>query len=156
MRGCPVNWTGRVGCQDLRERVFAAAAAGHRVGQIAVMLRVSVSYVSKALSRRERTGVETALPQRCHVPRKLAGLDDAIRAQVLAVPDATLTELGRWLEQMHQVRQPRAVVPDAGQTQPDIQKSRCMPPSRTGLTSPRPAANGATDSAASARGGWCS
>jgi hypothetical protein len=33
--------------QDLRERVFAAADGGERVGRIATMLRVSVSYVSK-------------------------------------------------------------------------------------------------------------
>lgn len=95
---------GRAYSQDLRERVFGAADEGRRVGQIAVMLRVSVAYVSKALSRRERTGVLTALPQRCHLPRKLAGLEDAIRARVLAVPDATLAELGGWLEQTHRVR----------------------------------------------------
>ena len=95
---------GKAYSQDLRERVFAAADEGQRVGQIAAMLRVSVSYVSKALSRRQRTGVLTALPQRCHVPRKLTGLEDAIRAQVRAVPDATLAELSCWLEQTHRVR----------------------------------------------------
>ena len=36
--------------QDLRERVLAAADDGERVGRIAVLLRVSVSYVSKVLS----------------------------------------------------------------------------------------------------------
>jgi len=35
--------------QDLRERVFAAADDGEPVGQIARLLRVSVSYVSKVL-----------------------------------------------------------------------------------------------------------
>jgi transposase len=38
--------------QDLRERVFAVADDGETVGRIAAMLRVSVSYVSKVLSRR--------------------------------------------------------------------------------------------------------
>jgi len=148
---------GRAYSQDLRERVFAAADAGHRVGQIAVMLRVSVAYVSKALSRRERTGVETALPQRCHVPRKLAGLDEAIRAQVVAVPDATLAELGRWLEQTHHVRASLGLLcRTLAKLDLTYKKSRCMPPSRPGRTSPRRAANGATGSPASARGGWCS
>jgi hypothetical protein len=42
---------GKAYSQDLRERVFAAAEDGGRVGQIARGLRVSVSYVSKVLSR---------------------------------------------------------------------------------------------------------
>jgi hypothetical protein len=39
---------GKAYSQDLRERVFATADEGARVGQIAGLLRVSVSYVSKA------------------------------------------------------------------------------------------------------------
>ena len=46
--------------QDLRERVFAAADDGEPVGRIAAMLRVSVSYVSKVLSRRRLSGQQTA------------------------------------------------------------------------------------------------
>jgi transposase len=46
--------------QDLRERVFAAADIGTPVGEIAEMLLVSISYVSKALSRRARTGEPTS------------------------------------------------------------------------------------------------
>ena len=71
--------------QNLRERVFAAADAGHPVGRIAEMLFVSISYVSKALGRRRRTGQTTALPQRCHVPRKLTGHVAAIEEQVKAL-----------------------------------------------------------------------
>ena len=41
--------------QDLRERVFAAADIGTPVGEIAEMLFVSISYVSKALCRRVDT-----------------------------------------------------------------------------------------------------
>jgi hypothetical protein len=51
--------------QDLRERVFAAADEGGKVGQIARLLRVSVSFVSKVLSRRRESGETTARPQRC-------------------------------------------------------------------------------------------
>jgi 'Paired box' domain len=44
---------------ELRERIFIQADAGLTVGAIARTLLVSVSYVSKVLSRREKTG-ETA------------------------------------------------------------------------------------------------
>ena len=93
---------GRSYSQDLRERVFAAADDGETVTQIARLLRVSVSYVSKVLSRRQQTGQTQALPQRCHVPPKLAGLHGAIEAQVAARPDATIAELRAWLSKTHQ------------------------------------------------------
>ena len=89
--------------QDLRERVFAAADEGQPVGQIARRLRVSVSYVSKVLSRRRQTGQTEALAQRCHVPPKLASLQDAIRQQVTARPDATIAEVRAWLSKTYQV-----------------------------------------------------
>jgi transposase len=89
--------------QDLRERVFAAADDGEPVGQIARLLRVSVSYVSKVLSRRQRTGQTQGLPQRGHVPPKLTDLHGAIETQVTARPDATIEELRAWLPKTHQV-----------------------------------------------------
>src|ERR1700753_2130056 len=89
--------------QDLRERVFAAAGEGQPVGRIAVLLRVSISYVSKVLSRRRRTGQTTALPQRGHLSPMLSDLYDAIRTQLAPHPDATLDELRAWLRQTHQV-----------------------------------------------------
>jgi transposase len=89
--------------QDLRERVFAAADIGTPVGEIAEMLLVSVSYVSKALSRRARTGETTARAQRCHVPPKLAAWYGAIRRRVAAIPNATLEELKVWLFEAHGV-----------------------------------------------------
>ncbi len=94
---------GRAYAQDLRERVFAASDAGLRVGQIAEALFVSISYVSKALSRRSRTGETTAKPQRCHVPRKLTGQFTAIQEYVQARPDATIEEIKAWLLQTHKV-----------------------------------------------------
>jgi transposase len=94
---------GRAYSQDLRERVFAAADEGDRVGRIAERLRVSVSYVSKVLSRRRRTGLTTALAQRCHVPSRLAERQTAIESQVTTSPDATITELRAWLSRTHQV-----------------------------------------------------
>jgi hypothetical protein len=53
--------------QDLRERVVAAADDGEPVGRIATMLRVSISYVAKVLTRRRVTAQATARPQCCHV-----------------------------------------------------------------------------------------
>jgi transposase len=89
--------------QDLRERVFAAADDGEPVGRIATMLRVSVSYVCKVLSRRRLTGQTQARPQRCHVVPKLSGLLPAIEAQVSRRPDATIAELCAWLLETHKV-----------------------------------------------------
>jgi transposase len=89
--------------QDLRDRVLAAADDGEPVGRIATMLRVSVSYVSKVLSRRSLTGQTTARPQCCHVAPKLIGLHPAILAEVSRRPDATIAELRAWLLETHQV-----------------------------------------------------
>jgi transposase len=88
---------GKAHGQDLRERVFAAADAGSGVCEIARRLFVSVSYVSKVLSRRRQTGETTARPQRCHVPAKLAAYQTRIEERVAAFPDATLEELKAWL-----------------------------------------------------------
>src|SRR5277367_6666377 len=89
--------------QDLRDRVFAAADIGIPVGEIAEMLFVSISYVSKALSRRARTGETTARPQQCHVPPKLTALYAAIQEQVATTPDATPGELKVWPSEAHGV-----------------------------------------------------
>jgi transposase len=94
---------GKAYSQDLRERVFAAADDGARVGQIAVLLRVSVPYVSKVLSRRRLTGGTAALPQRRHLQPKLTDLHAAIRAEVAARPDATIAELRARLSATHKV-----------------------------------------------------
>jgi transposase len=67
------------------------------------MLRVSVSYVSKVLSRRRLTGQTQARPQRCHVVPRLSGLYPAIEAQVSRRPDATIAEWRAWLLETHKV-----------------------------------------------------
>lgn len=70
-----MDWSrGKAYAQDLRDRVFAHADGGHPVGVVAHTLLVSVSYVSKVLSRRRGTGETAARPRRCHVPPKLAHL----------------------------------------------------------------------------------
>jgi transposase len=94
---------GKAYSQDLRERVLASADEGGQVGQIARLLRVSVSYVSKVVGRRRTTGETAARPQRGHLRPKLAEWHGAIRDQVSARPDMTLEELRAWLLATHQV-----------------------------------------------------
>src|ERR1700742_4258498 len=81
--------------QDLRDRVLLADGIGS--GQVADRFGVSASYVVKARQRRDRLGETTPGVQRSHTPRKLAGHEDAIAAQVVRQPDMTLDELRGWL-----------------------------------------------------------
>jgi transposase len=133
--------------QDLRERVFAAADDGEPVGRIATMLRVSVSYVSKVLSRRQRTGQTTARPQRCHVAPKLSGLYPAILAQVSSRPDATVAELRAWLLETHKVSASTGLMNKTlAALDLSFKKSPSTPPSKRVRTLPWHAPNGASSS----------
>ena len=133
--------------QDLRERVFAAADDGEPVGRIATALRVSVSYVSKVLSRRRLTGQTTARPQCCHVPPKLSGLHPAIVAQVNSRPDATIAELQSWLLKTHEVSVSTGLMNKTLATLDlTFKKSLSTPPSKRVRTLPRHASNGASSS----------
>ena len=130
--------------QDLHERVFAASDGGMRVGQIAARLLVSVSYVSKVLTRRRLSGERTARPQRCHVPAKLAAHHEAIRERVRACADATIDELRAWLLDTHQVSASAGLM---GKTLAGLgltlKKRPCTRPNRTAPMLPRPARHGA-------------
>jgi len=138
---------GKAYSQDLRERVFALADDGYQVGQVAEQLLVSISYVSKALSRRRLTGEVSARPQRCHVPPKLIGLHDAIAAQVAAKPDATLDELRQWLADEHRTRASKGLMSKTmAQLRLTHKKSPSTPPSRSGQMSPRRVRHGARTS----------
>jgi transposase len=92
-----MGWvSGQSYSDDLRARVLAAVDRGGRVYEIAPLFQVSVSYIYKALARRRRHGVETALPKTGRAGRKLDGHLDALAAHVEAHPDATLAELTAW------------------------------------------------------------
>ena len=80
---------GRAYSQDLRERVFAASDDGEQVGEIAELFRVSVAYVSKALTRRRTTGATTVRAQHGHKLPRLAPFYAAIRAYVAERGDVT-------------------------------------------------------------------
>lgn len=133
--------------QDLRERVFAAADDGEAVGQIAAMLRVSVSYVSKVLSRRRLTGETRARAQRCHVAPKLSRLHPAILEQVSRRPDATIAELRAWLLATHKVSASTGLM-DKTLAALDLtfKKSRSTLPSKHVRMLPRRAPNGVSSS----------
>ena len=133
--------------QDLRERVFAAADDGEPVGRIATMLRVSVSYVSKVLSRRRLTGQTKARPQRCHVVPKLSGLYPAIEAQVSRRPDATIAELRAWLLETHQISASTGLMNKTlAALDLTYKKSLSTPASRRVRMSPRRVSTGASSS----------
>jgi hypothetical protein len=68
--------------------VFAASDDGERVGETAALLRVSVAYVSKALTRRRMTGETTA--QHGHKLPKLAPFYAAIRAYIHTLPNEAI------------------------------------------------------------------
>jgi transposase len=133
--------------QDLRERVFAASDDGEPVGRIATVLRVSVSYVSKVLTRRRLTGQTTARPQRCHVAPKLGGLYAAIEAQVANRPDATIAELRAWLLETHKISASTGLMNKTlAALNLTFKKSLSMPPSRRVRMLPRRVSSGASSS----------
>lgn len=121
--------------QALRDRVFTYADGGMPVGRIAAALLVSISYVSKVLSRRRLSGETAARAQRCHVPRKLTGYLAAIEARIAAHPDATLAELSAWLVQEHKVSASIGLLSETlREMQLTLKKRPFMPPNRNGRT----------------------
>ena len=138
---------GKAYSQDLRERVFAASDDGERVGEVAELLRVSVAYVSKALTRRRTTGETTVRTQHGHKVPKLAPFYTAIRAYVAERGDTTIAELRTWLLATHQVAASVGLIWYTLKLLGlSLKKSRSGPPSRIDRTSPRPGRNGARTS----------
>ena len=86
---------------DLRSRVLAAVDGGSPAKTVAARFQVSVSYIYKALGRRDATGETEARPQRNHQEFKLAAQHEAIKAEVARLPDVTLNELRAWLQATH-------------------------------------------------------
>jgi len=129
--------------QDLRERVIAAVDGGIGAYAAAAVFRVSVSYIYKVLGRRRATGETRALTGRAGRKAKLAAHDEALRARVAAIPDATLEELQAWLATERKVevsigclwnRLQRLKLP--------LKKSHNTLPNRSGQMSLRPAMRG--------------
>ena len=133
---------------DLRSRVLAAIDGGGSAKAVARLFQVSVSYIYKALARRDATGETEARPQRNQQTLKLVEHHAAIAAEVARRPDATLEELRAWLLANHQVAASLGLMHKTlvrlGLT---LKKSRGGPRSRTGPTSPSSGPPGATSRA---------
>jgi hypothetical protein len=79
--------------QDLRDRVLGASGT---VAAVAARFGVSVSYVVKARARLRDAGEASARPQRGRLAPRLAGHEEALRAEVARRPSATCEELRAW------------------------------------------------------------
>jgi len=91
--------------EDLRGRVLASVDGGMATRSAARVFRVSVSYISKALIRRRRTGEVSASLRRGHRPRKLTGEQEvALAGHIAAHPDITLAAMQSWLLSARGVR----------------------------------------------------
>lgn len=129
--------------QERRERVMLAADEGGRVNQIARRFKVSVSYVSKVLSRRAEAGETAARPQVNHVPAKLAAHEPALQTKLQTEPDLTLAELQVWLVKEHKLSvSVRVIWKTLRRLGITRKKSSSTPPSRIAPTSPKPALHG--------------
>jgi len=131
---------GQAYSQDLRDRVLSAPGTAEAVGE---RLKVSPSHVIKVRARRDRLGEQSARPQKCHVPAKLAGHDEALSARVRRVPDATLLEMVEWarttLAVTVSVRTMWKRLKMLGLT---LKKRRSSPAKGSERMSPKPAATG--------------
>ncbi len=118
-------------------RVLGAIDGGSPARAMAQLFQVSVSYIYKALARREATGETEARPQRNRQELKLAAHHAAIAAEVARRPDVTLEELRSWLLATHGVSASLGLMHKTlarlGLT---LKKSRGGPRSRTGPTLP--------------------
>ena len=143
--GAAMVWRqGQSYSEDLRSRVLAAVDGGMAARAAAKLLRVSVSYIYKALIRRRRTGETSASTRRGHRPRKLSGEQEAaLAAHIEAHPDTTLAVLQSWLEREHGVRLSNGAMWSAvARLGLSFKKRRSAPPSRTVRTSRPGAASG--------------
>ena len=135
---------GRPNSQDLRERALALVDDGMAAYAVAALLRVSVSWIYKALARRRTSGETSARRQCNHVKPKLAELHDAIRAEIMVRPDVTLAELRDWLVAEHRVSVSLGVLcTTLAKLDLARKKRRYAPPSRTAPMWPRHASPGA-------------
>ncbi len=145
-----MGWvSGQAYSDDLRARVLAAVDRGGRVYEIAPMFGVSVSYIYKAMERRRRAGIATALPRTGRPGRKLDGHLEALAAHVAAHPDATLVELVAWSERERGVKVcPATMSATLEVLDLSLKKRHAMQPSRPEPMSPPLDRNGAKPRAA--------
>ena len=144
--------------EDLRARVLAAVDGGMAVRVAAQLLRVSVSYIYKALIRRRRTGETNASTRRGHRPRKLTPAQEAaLAAHIEAHPDLTLAALQAWMLAEHGVRLSNGAMWSAvARLGLSFKKRHSGQASRTARMSRRGAASGGRRSPSSIPTSWFS
>lgn len=86
--------------QDLRDRVLAASGTAAAVAE---RFGVSAAYVSKARRRLRLLGEHCPGAQCNHMPRKLAGLEAALDAQLASCSHLTIEQLRAWAARQHGV-----------------------------------------------------
>src|SRR5260370_41208483 len=130
--------------EELRERVIAVVDAGTGAYTAAPLFQVSVSYIYKALERRQTTGETGALPWAGGPRPKLAPYDDALRARVMSEPDATLEQLQAWFLAEHHLKVSVGCLWNRLQhLKLPLKKSHCELPNKIVPTSPKSATTGA-------------
>jgi len=157
MWGVAMAWRqGQSYSDDLRGRVLASVDGGMAARSAALVFRVSVSYIYKALIRRRRTGEVSASSRRGHRPRKLTPAQEAaLAAHIARHPDITLTALQTWLASEHAVRLSNGAMWSAvDRLGLSFKKRRCAPPSRTVRMSPRGDASGGRRNPSSMPTSW--
>jgi transposase len=145
MLGAAMAWRqGQSYSEDLRARVLAAIDGGLAARSTASVFRVSVSYIYKAVIRRQRTGEVSASSRRGHRPRKLTPAQEAgLAAHIAAHPDITLAALQTWLAGEHAVRLSNGAMWSAvDRLGLSFKKRHSAPPNRTARMSPPGAGSG--------------
>lgn len=117
--------------QDLRDRVLGAPGPAVAV---AARFGVSVSYVVKARARLRDAGEASARPQRSRAVPRLAGHEEALRAEVARRPSATCEELRAWAGARGVALGRTAVWKTLARLGLTLKKSRSGPRSRTAPT----------------------
>ena len=96
---------------DLRERAVACVQKGEcTVADAAERYAVSPASLERWLRRQRETGQCVAQPHAGGPVRKLAALDDVIRAAIEVTPDITLMELCEQARQDHGVSSSRSMM----------------------------------------------
>jgi transposase len=132
---------------EFRQRVLRLADDGRPAVEVAVLLRISVSYIYTALARRRDHGETEARCGRGRKPPKLGPHAEALAARVRGCPDATLAELRTWLAEARGVEVSMGCLWNTlGRLQLTHKKSRSTRRSKSGPMSPRRAWPGAPPS----------
>ena len=123
--------------QDLRDRILAARDDGMPTKRVAVLFRVSPSWVRRVMQRRREHGQRSPRPRGGATVIKIDL--DQLRQLVHQQPDATVRQLHERLGIQCSVSAVDMALRRMGLS---FKKRRCTPPSRIGPTWPSDAGSG--------------